>query len=100
MSIEDYGKHYDEVYSQDNKPKEEDGHGWIQWKGTDVCIDLHCKCGFHGHFDGDFLYYWRCPKCNRVYATGQNIKLIELNDEQKEFVEKDRPSLIKIGDTE
>ena len=32
-------------------------HGWIQWKGTDVCIDLHCECGSHGHVDGDFVYY-------------------------------------------
>ena len=20
-------------------------HGWIQWKGTGVCMDVHCKCG-------------------------------------------------------
>lgn len=20
-------------------------HGWIQWKGTDVCVDIYCKCG-------------------------------------------------------
>lgn len=21
-------------------------HGWIQWKGTNVCLDYHCVCGF------------------------------------------------------
>jgi len=20
-------------------------HGWVQWKGTDVCMDVHCACG-------------------------------------------------------
>jgi len=74
---------YREVYSQDNP--EGDAYGWIQWKGTNVCIDLHCKCGYHDHFDGDFFYYFECPKCHRKYAVGQNIKLIELTKEQIKF---------------
>ena len=72
---------YGAVYGQDN-PKG-DAHGWIQWKGTDACIDLHCRCGYHGHRDGDFLYFVECPECNRAYALGQNIKLIELTPEQR-----------------
>jgi hypothetical protein len=40
--------------------------GWVppanflQWKGTDVCIDLHCVCGRSPHYDGEFLNSWRC----------------------------------------
>jgi len=61
-------------------------HGWIQWKGTDVCIDLYCKCGHHGHYDGDFLYAFECPACHAKYAVGQNVKLIELGaDEVAEY---------------
>lgn len=65
----------------------EEAHGWIQWKGTDVCIDLHCKCGFLGHFDGDFLYFYECPQCHAKYAVGQIVKLIPLTDEQEKHVE-------------
>ncbi len=78
---------YDSVYSQDNP--EGDSNGWIQWKGTNVCIDLHCKCGHHGHYDGDFLYFYQCPACGAKYALGQNVKLIHLTEEQASHVEKE-----------
>jgi len=77
---------YGSVYSQDNP--EGDAHGWIQWKGTDVCIDLHCKCGHHGHCDCEFLYFFQCPACGAKYALGQNVKLIPLTDEQARHVEE------------
>lgn len=76
---------YETVYSQDNP--EGEAHGRIQWKGTDVCIDLHCKCGYHGHFDGDFFSLYECPRCHTKYAVGQNVKLIPLTDEQREHAE-------------
>jgi hypothetical protein len=37
---------------------------FIQWKGTDVCMDFHCECGAFCHFDGDFCYVVQCPHCN------------------------------------
>lgn len=76
---------HETVYSQDNP--EGDAHGWIQWKGTQVCMDVHCKCGAHCHVDADFAYFLKCPHCQRVYATGCNVKLIELNEEQRKHVE-------------
>lgn len=57
-------------------------HGWIQWKGTEVCIDLYCDCGHHGHYDGDFAYAIRCSSCDKVWALGQCVKLLPLTDEQ------------------
>lgn len=53
--------------------------GWIQWKGTDVCIDIHCLCGKLTHFDGDFMYFIKCPYCNRIYECDGHIKLVEKN---------------------
>lgn len=83
--MKNYKSFYEQVYSQDfnvnNIP-----YGWIQWKGTDVCMDMYCKCGYHGHMDTDFLYHYECPKCKTKYAVGQNIKLIELTSEQSEEV--------------
>jgi hypothetical protein len=52
-------------------------HGWIQWKGTDVCMDVHCSCGTSGHVDTEFAYFYRCP-CGKVWAVGQSVKLHEL----------------------
>lgn len=64
----------------DGKP-----HGWVQWKGTDVCMDIHCKCGHHSHLDGDFAYSVKCPKCGTSYACNGHIELIEL-EEEPEYV--------------
>jgi hypothetical protein len=72
---------YDAIYSQDT-PVEGKPHGWIQWKGTDVCVDLTCACGHHGHIDGEFFYGYRCSKCGAHYAVGQNIVLIPLSEQQ------------------
>lgn len=62
-------------------------HGWIQWKGTNVCIDLQCKCGHQGHVDAEFFYHYRCPICKASYAVGKVVKLIELTPEQAAHVD-------------
>lgn len=53
---------------------------FIQWKGTDVCLDVHCACGHHGHFDGDFAYFVQCPACGAVYELGTQVKLVKTDD--------------------
>jgi len=55
----------------------DDPHGWIQWKGTDVCLDIHCSCGAHSHIDGDFMYFVQCPACKKIYEVNGNVQLIE-----------------------
>lgn len=40
---------------------------FIQWKGTDVCMDFYCDCGAHGHFDGYFAYEVQCQHCRTVW---------------------------------
>ncbi len=66
--------------------------GLIQWKGTDVCVDIYCKCGKQMHFDGDFMYYVKCPHCNQVYECGGWIKLHPIDYEPEQclqLLEKD-----------
>lgn len=81
---------HNEFYEQVNKPDSDrfadKPHGWIQWKSTDACIDLHCICGAHGHIDAEFFYHYECAKCHRKYAVGMNVALIELTPEQAAFV--------------
>jgi hypothetical protein len=50
-------------------------HGWIQWKGTDVCMDIHCACGHHGHIDAEFVYMVRCPVCKVSYYVSPYVHL-------------------------
>ena len=58
----------------------ESPHGRIQWKGTNVCMDVYCSCGYHGHIDDEFFYYYKCCKCNQVYSVGSNVKLTPIPD--------------------
>ena len=74
-------RHYEYVKSQEGLGVgPEDPCGLIQWKGTDVCIDVHCKCGWHGHVDAEFFYSFTCPGCGTVWAVGSVVRLVELTD--------------------
>lgn len=59
----------------DEQARLERPFGWIQWKGTNVCIDLHCECGAHGHVDAEFLYFVRCE--DRETAEQMATHLLE-----------------------
>ena len=48
-------------------------YAFIQWKGTDVCMDFHCECGAHLHFDGYFAYHVECPYCQALYQMPSNL---------------------------
>lgn len=73
---------YDEIYGPDDADHKGKPHGWIQWKGTNVCIDLYCECGEHGHVDAEFFYHYKC-RCGKRYAVGCNVALIPLRDDQR-----------------
>lgn len=47
--------------------KQPNPHAFVQWKGTDVCMDFHCGCGAHCHFDGYFAYVVQCPHCKEKW---------------------------------
>jgi len=55
-------------------------HGWIQWKRTDVCMDIYCECGELSHVDADFCYSVKCPYCGKIYYCDGHIELIELHE--------------------
>ena len=56
-------------------PEAGEGHAWIQWKGTDACMDVHCKCGVMGHVDAEFAYFYLCPGCKQTFCVGQTVRL-------------------------
>ena len=55
--------------------------GWIQWKGTQVCMDVNCKCGYAGHIDAGFAYHIKCPECGTVYFVNGHVEFIALEEE-------------------
>ena len=65
---------------------------FLQWKGTDACLDFHCLCGNEnessgvGHFDGYGAYYLKCMRCLRVYELPTDLKL-ELASEDEPYME-------------
>ena len=69
------------IFSKFKTP--EGAHAFIQWKGTDVCADLHCACGLHAHVDNSFTYFARCSGCGRKYALEPYVRLVELNDAEQ-----------------
>lgn len=74
---------YRSVFQHINTETElQEPYGLIQWKGTNVCIDLHCVCGAHMHADDEeFFYFVRCGKCKAAYAVGAYVKLVPLRPE-------------------
>lgn len=76
MSNNSYTSHLDiESPMFNDKP-----HLWLQWKGTKVCCDIHCACGFHGHFDGSFFYFFACPECGQKYECGTHVTIYPINE--------------------
>lgn len=49
---------------------------FIQWQGTDVCLDFHCyNCNTSAHYDGYFAFALQCPSCGQIYETPSVIPL-------------------------
>ena len=46
---------------------------FLQYKGTDICLDFYCTCGAQGHFDGFFAHRLKCPKCNQEWVMPHNL---------------------------
>lgn len=52
--------------------------GFIQWKGTDVCMDFHCDCGWHNHYHGYFAYEVECFQCGEVFAPSCSVEMLKV----------------------
>lgn len=63
-----------------NDGEQENPYAFVQWKGTDVCMDFHCECGAHCHFDGYFAYAVKCPHCGTIWEMPCYIKPRKANE--------------------
>jgi hypothetical protein len=68
-----------------NRYKDEP-HAFVQWKGTDACMDVRCECGTNGHIDGDFVYGVTCRDCGKKYEVEPFVRLLPIDDHDHEAV--------------
>lgn len=69
----------------DQQPQEVEAdkgaHLWVQWEGTDLCADFHCRCGARGHIDADFVYAVKCLACGTRYAMPCHLPLYAIPED-------------------
>lgn len=54
--------------------------GWIQHKGSNLCMDIHCECGELHHIDSSFCYEIVTP-CGRMYSVGATVPLFRIYEQ-------------------
>ncbi len=62
-------------------------HGRMQWKGTDICMDFICECGYNNHYDGDFAHVVECAGCGTQYALNPHIEMVKLENKTTQYLE-------------
>ena len=60
---------------------------WIQWQGTQVCMDIQCACGRMSHVDAEFCFHVKCPSCGATYECDPHITLHKLDFEPEGTIE-------------
>lgn len=53
---------------------------FVQWKGTDLCMDAWCDCGGQFHVDGYFGHMVQCPFCAQVYELSTRLLVRKVDD--------------------
>lgn len=48
----------------------------------DVCCDIHCDCGEFTHYDGDFFYFFKCPRCGQHWEVGTHMPIYKVTAER------------------
>lgn len=57
----------------------------VQWKGTDLCMDLYCDCGAASHVDGYFARYVQCPCCEAIYELPHNVPMKKVTKDEMQW---------------
>ena len=77
----------------DNRPD-----AFIQWKGTDACIDLYCTCGEQFHFDGYFAYELTCGQCGQTYELPNMLRVHPVDPSRGLKLVFDETEIIRDGE--
>lgn len=80
--------------------KGQESEVFIQYKGTDICLDFWCECGAEGHFDGFFCHSIRCHGCDTVWVLPHTIVLEKFDPTKHYEHEPERAKRVQIDDVE
>ena len=72
-------KTWGEARNNQTKPVETP-FGRIYKDLSEVCFDIHCKCGIVSHYDGKYLNVIQCYHCETQYYVGAYIELLEIEE--------------------
>lgn len=81
-------------FRNDGYEEKPESRAFIQWKGTDVCMDIFCSCGTSSHLDGFFAYYVQCPKCGQIYENPHTVSLLPIAEHEL----PENACMVKVGD--
>lgn len=73
---------------------------FIQWKGTNACIDLYCTCGEQFHFDGYFAYELTCGHCGQTYEMPNMLRVHPVEPSRGLKLVFDETEIIRDGEFE
>jgi hypothetical protein len=72
-------------YHENREENPEVPHVFVQWKGSNVCLDLTCPvCGTSAHYCGNFAYFLECPVCGRLWELSWYIEVRDGSDVPEE----------------
>jgi len=81
------------VSERDDRPE-----AFIQWKGTDACIDLYCSCGRQFHFDGYFADELTCGHCGQAYELPSTLRATPVSPSRMRRAIFDESDIISDGE--
>lgn len=73
---------------------------FIQWKGTDACLDLYCTCGGQFHFDGYFAYELTCGACGQTWEFPNTLRVYPVEPSRGLTLVFDSREIITAGEFE
>jgi hypothetical protein len=65
------------VMTPTTETKKPEDRIYMQWKGTDACLDFYCDCGVKSHLDAYGAYAVKCPACGSVYEIRGTAHKVE-----------------------
>lgn len=73
-------EHDDKFDAWDRLNHPTDAHTFIQWQGTDVCLDFHCPCGAYLHFDTYLLFGVECGHCGSKFLLSSHVRAMRVEN--------------------
>ncbi len=55
-------------------------HIFLQWKGTEACMDIWCECGSGMHLDAGLVYQLKCMDCGALYLLPSSLPLQKITE--------------------